>query len=115
MATKKTVPTETTDQVVEMDNPTPEVASVSPQANTSFDTTAQTASAKNAQVRSSGTPKIGIANRRNSSITVTMKKDSFILSAGAKTGKDYYQSDILAINNMSLQQAVVKGICTIIR
>lgn len=62
-----------------------------------------------------GTGKVGIANRKNFSITVTTKKDSFVISAGAKTGLDYNQSDILTVNNLSLQQAIMKGLCTILR
>ena len=58
---------------------------------------------------------IGIVNRRNHSITVVLKTDSFVLSPSARTGKDYKQSDIVTVNGMTLQGAVSAGLCSILR
>ena len=58
---------------------------------------------------------IGLVNRRNHSITVVLKKDSFVLSPSARTGKDYKQDDIVSVNGLSLQRAVSSGLCAILR
>lgn len=58
---------------------------------------------------------IGLVNRRNHAITVVLKRDSFVLSPSARTGKDYTQTDIITVNGMTLQGAVSAGLCSIIR
>lgn len=58
---------------------------------------------------------IGLVNRRNHGITVVLKKDSFVLSPSARTGKDYKQDDIVSVNGLSLQKAVSSGLCALIR
>lgn len=58
---------------------------------------------------------VGIINRKNYNITIVLKKDSFVLSASAKTGKDYKQSDIVSVNGLSLQKAISSGLCAILR
>lgn len=58
---------------------------------------------------------IGLVNRRNHVITVVLKRDSFVLSPSARTGKDYKQTDIITVNGMTLQGAVSAGLCSIIR
>lgn len=113
------VPTDSFNDTVEELTPvTPQVENVPVQESNTATPTAssESISAQATQtIRSAGKPMIGIANRKNSSIIINLKKDSLVLSAGAKTGKDYYQSDIMSIDNMTLQQAVLKGICTILR
>lgn len=107
---KNKVPASPTDEVMEVGQPAPEQMEVpAPAPKQEVPKTPQV------QTRTSGTSLIGLANRRNSSIIVNLKKDSFVLSAGARTGKDYKQSDIVSVNNMTLQQAVMKGICAILR
>lgn len=69
----------------------------------------------NPPVRVGDEPKIGLINRKNHSITVSFKKDSTVLSAGGRTGLDYFQKDIKAVNGMTLKQAVAKGVCAILR
>lgn len=105
---KNKAPVDEVVEVTEVEQPTPQQMEVPTPAP-------ESPKAPKVQTRSSGTALIGIANRRNSSIIVNLKKDSFVLSAGARTGKDYKQTDIVSINNMTLQQAVMKGICAILR
>lgn len=81
----------------------------------SVDTGNATPAQENTTVIREMDTRIGLVNRKNFALTVMMKKDSFVLSAAGRTGKDYKEKDILSVNGKPLQQAVAMGMCSIMR
>lgn len=60
-------------------------------------------------------PKVAFRNRSNFGIQIVFKQDDIFLYPNASTSKTYLESDVVSVQDMTLTNAVAKGLITVIR
>lgn len=60
-------------------------------------------------------PKVGLRNKGNFPIHVIFKDFDTLLQPGQNTNKVYIESEIVSVEKMPLNKAILKGLITIIR
>jgi hypothetical protein len=60
-------------------------------------------------------PKVAFRNRSNFGIQIVFKEDDIFLYPNTSTAKNYLESDVVSVQDMSLSNAIAKGLVTVIR